>query len=280
MIAISIDGAIVAPEAATISVLDRGLLYGDGLFEVLRTWHGALVTLDEHLDRLEASARALALRLPARGELAAWIRATAGAARERGGAAPGELRVRVVVTRGPGTLAARLAELGSGRTIVIAEPLPPQPRELALATVDLPLPRRRSPAHKTLAYLDHVLARELAAAAGADEALRLDEHGNAVECATSNLFVVRAGAVATPPAEGVLPGITRARVLALCAQLGIAATVRPVTAHEVRGADELFVTSALRGVVAITRLDGEARAAGALTARIADAYAHEMRGLV
>ncbi|MGE5187285.1 MAG: aminotransferase class IV, partial [Acidobacteriota bacterium] len=167
-----------------------------------------------------------------------------------------------------------------GRAIVIVEPLPAQPRELALAVVDWPLPRRRGPARKTLAYLDHVLARELAAAAGADEAVRLDADGRVAECATSNLFAVISGEVVTPPLAGVLPGVTRAHVLAVCAELGVPASERPLTVPELRGADEIFVTSALRGVVAVTRLDGVSRPAGPTTIRLARACSQLMQALI
>jgi branched-chain amino acid aminotransferase len=265
MIAVTIDGELVAPEAASISVFDRGVLYGDGLFEVLRTWHGVAVDLDAHLDRLYASARALALRAMPREQLADGVRRAIAAA------GPGDHRVRIVLTRGPGALATRLAELGPGRAIAIVEPLPPRPRELSLATIALALPHGAG--HKTLAYLDHLLARELAAAAGADEAVRLDAHGAVAEGATCNLFAVANGAVATPAlAGGALPGITRAHVLAACHRLAIPAREATISLAELRSADELFATSALRGVVPITRLDGEVRVAGPVTARLAAAY--------
>ena len=272
-LAISIDGAVVAPEAAAISVLDRGLLYGDGVFEVLRTWLGVAVDLDAHLDRMAASAAALELRLPSRDALAAQVAATLAAAGE------GDHRVRLLVTRGPGPLGARFASLGPGRAIAIAEPLAPQPTELALATVDWPLPPRVGPAHKTLAYLDHVIARELAARAGADEAVRLDPAGDVVEGATSNVFAVIAGAVVTPPLRGTLPGVTRARVLAACARRQLAAVERAIARAELAAADEIFVTSAVRGVVAVTRLDGVSRAAGPITAALAAEYTSEMCAL-
>jgi branched-chain amino acid aminotransferase len=273
VIVVSIDGELVAPEAASVSVFDRGLLYGDGLFEVLRTWGGKPALLDEHLARLRTSAGELHMQVPV--QLAAWTRAAVAAAGE------GEHRVRIVVTRGPGPIGARLGALGGGRAIVIIEPLPVQPTELSLAIVDWPLPTRSGPGHKTLAYLDPVIARELAAAAGADEAVRLDDAGDVVECATANLFAVAGGAVITPPVDGgALPGVTRARVLGLCGELGIAAGSRRLPVHDVRAADELFATSALRGVVPVTRLDGEPRAVGPVTRRIVQAYAHAMAALL
>ena len=274
---VSIDGVLLAEDQATISVFDRGLLLGDGLFEVLRTWNGIARDLDAHLSRLRASAEALRLHVPS--EIRQWTLSAIAAAEKvnKVKTVPfGEVRARIVVTRGPGAIGARWAELGGGRTIVIVEELPEQPREIALATVDWPLARRREPAHKTLAYLDHVIARELAAAAGADEALRLDADGFVGECATANVFAVSGGVVATPPAEGALPGIVRARVLALCDELAIEAGVRRFAPAELATADEIFITSSLRGVVPVTRLDGTARAAGPVTARIAEAYARAM----
>ncbi|HEU4727222.1 MAG TPA: aminotransferase class IV [Kofleriaceae bacterium] len=274
-IAVSIDGVVVPPERAMISVFDRGLLYGDGCFEVLRTWDGVARDLDAHLDRLFSTAAFLRLRTIERVKLVEAVYRTIAAA------GPGEHRLRIILTRGPAGeagLAARLAELGPGVAIVIVEPLPEQPEELALAVVDWPLARRDGPGHKTLAYLDHVIARELARARGADEAIRLDADGQAIEGATCNLFAVHAGTVTTPPADtGALPGIVRARVLELCARAAIRTALRPLSLRELRGADELFVTSSLRGVAPVTRLDGGLRPSGPITAQLASAYVGAMR---
>lgn len=269
---VSIDGTIVPPEAASVSIFDRGFLYGDGIFEVLRTFSGVAVDGDVHLARLARSASELSLRVPS--QLPAWLAAAITAA----GAA--DHRVRLIVTRGPGALGARLATLPGGRTIIVVEPLPRAPAELSLAVVDFPLPRRAGAAHKPLAFLDHVIARELAAAAGADEAVRLDADGHVAEGATANIFAVIAGTVVTPPAIGILPGVTRARVLALAAAAGIPAHERALGLTELRSANELFVTSAARGIVAVTRLDGESRTAGPITQRLADAYSSWMRALI
>jgi branched-chain amino acid aminotransferase len=274
MIAVSIDGVLVAAERASISVFDRGLLYGDGCFEVLRTWDGVARDLDAHLDRLFETAAFLQMKTIERTRLAQAVHRTIAAA------GPGEHRIRIVLTRGPGGLAARLAELGSGAAIVIAEPLPAHAEEIALAVVDWPLPRRAGRGHKALAYLDHVIALELARARGAGEAIRLDVDGHVIEGATCNVFAVSDGTVTTPPVDtGALPGIVRARVLALCAGAGIPTVVHPLTVREVRDSDELFVTSSLRGVVPVTRLDGEPRSSGPITARLAHAYADAMRAL-
>ncbi len=275
---VSIDGELVVPERAAISVFDRGLLYGDGLFEVLRTWSGVPVDLDAHLARMREAAATIELRVAP--ELRAWTLRTLAATGPDATADPAiDHRIRLVVTRGPGALRERLASLTAGRTIIIVEPLPPIPAEVRLTVVEHP-PIGQGPGLKTLSYLDHLLAREIAASRGADDAIRLDAHGDIAECATSNLFAVTAGAVATPPiATGALPGIVRARTLALCARLGIPAAARRLTRDELRAADELFVTSSLRGVVAVTALDGDRRAPGPITARLAAEHGTEMSAL-
>jgi branched-chain amino acid aminotransferase len=272
---VSIDGVLVEPERATISVFDRGLLYGDGCFEVLRTWGGVAVELSAHLDRMFETIGFLAIKSLPREAIGAAVEAAIRAA------GPGEHRIRIVVTRGPGGVATPLAELGPGRTIIIVEPLVPAATEgVSLAVVDWALPPRSGRGHKTLAYLDHVIARELARAAGADEGVRLDASGAVVEGATSNLFIVTGGAVATPTTVGgVLPGIVRERVLAICGQLGIAAEARRVTLDELHAADEIFVTSSVRGVVPITALDSVPREVGPITARIATTYVTSMNSL-
>jgi branched-chain amino acid aminotransferase len=252
-IAVSIDGALVEPGHALVSVFDPGFLHGDGLFEVFRSWRGATPTLDDHLARLLASARALVLEVAPPDALRTAVRATIAAA---GGA---DHRVRVIATRG-------------GRAIVIAEPVPEQPRELAAAVVDWPLPRRTGASHKLLAFADNLRARKLARETGADEAIRLHADATVAEGATSNVFLVRNGEVRTPPAIGILPGVTRARVIAQCAQLGIAVREVAITVGDLHAADELFATSAVRGVVPITRIDGYARASGEVTARLAGGY--------
>jgi branched-chain amino acid aminotransferase len=271
-LAISIDGEVVDPAAATISVLDRGLLHGDGVFEIVRTVGPAPVELPAHLGRLTVAAGALALRIWPPAALAGAIDRTIAAA------PAGDLRLRVVVTRGAGPISARLAALGPGRTIVIAEPLAPPPASVTVTVVDWPLPRRPGAGAKTLAYLDHLRARELAAEVGADEALRLDADGAVAEGSLSSLFIVAGGEVVTPPATGgILPGVTRARVLALCGQRAIPAAERTITLAALHAADELFVTSAGRGVVPVVAVDGAPRAAGPVSLALREAHQDFLR---
>lgn len=261
MTLVSIDGEIVPPERATVSVLDRGFLYGDGLFEILR----GVADLDAHLERLYASAAELALAVVARPRLAAWVREA------HAGFGGGDARIRIVVTRGSGPVTARLGDLPIGRAIVIVEAAGPAPAEVSARVVELPTGATNR--WKTLSYLDHLVARELA---GGDEAIRLGPDLNISEGATSNVFVAVAGVVATPPLGHILPGVTRARVVAGCARLGIAVEERAITPSQLRAADEVFLTSSVRGVVPVTRLDGEVRERGPIALRIADAIARRL----
>lgn len=273
MAVISIDGVIVPEERATVSVLDRGFLYGDGLFEILRTWNRIPVDLDVHLDRLCASAIAL--------HMAADRIAIARAVADVIAAGEGDQRLRIVVTRGQGGVTARFADIRGGRTIVIAEPLAPQDEvpQISAAVVDYPLAQRTGHAHKTLAYLDHLIAKELAAEAGADEALRCAPDGSILEGATSNIFILTNGFVITPPVTGILPGITRGHVLGCCGELHLAVQERAIARTELAAADEIFITSAVRGIVAVTRLDGRSHGngVGVVTKELARAYAERMR---
>jgi len=278
VVAVSIDGVLVAPDQAKISVFDRGLQHGDGCYEILRTWNGVLGDAEAHLDRLYETAKFLVLRTIDRQKLTEALYKTLMAARGDAAAGAGDHRIRIMLTRGQGPFGAKLKEIGPGSAIVIVEDLPQQPEEISLAVVDWPLPRREQRGHKTLSFIDNIIARELARAADADDAIRLDDDGNVIECATSNIFVVSDGEVSTPSTDdGALPGIVRARVLALCDKLEITSRVRDLTVRDLRSADELFVTSSLRGVVPVTRLDGVRVAAGPITKQLATAYVDEMR---
>jgi len=284
---IVIDGRIVDAASATISVLDRGLLYGDGLFEVVRTWNGRVVELAAHLDRLEESARFLRLpvdraSLVRHVELALHDASQRDATSQRDAKGTSDWRIRIVVTRGPGALSMPVASAGPGHDIVIVEPLGVIADAMSLAVVEWSLPRRAGRGHKTLAYLDHVIAREMARELGADDAVRLDADGRVAEGGTCNVFAVRANVVHASDAGGVLPGVTAARVRDLCRRSDIPMVVGPIDLQAFLTADEVFVTSAVRGVVAVTRLisDGErALPVGVVTRRIRAAYAGEMAAL-
>ena len=269
---VSIDGALVPEERATVSVLDRGFLYGDGLFEILRTWNRRAVDLDLHLDRLCASAIELHLAI----DRISITKAVADVL----GATEGEQRLRVIVTRGQGGVATRFADVRGGHTIVIAEPLshPEGIPQISAAIVDYPLAPRTHHAHKTLAYLDHLIAKELAAELGADEAFRCAPDGVSIEGATTNIFIRAGETIVTPPTLGILPGITRGHILTCCGELRLAVAERAITRADLADSAEIFVTSAVRGIAAVTRLDGRSHGngVGVVTKELARAYAERM----
>jgi branched-chain amino acid aminotransferase len=270
----SIDGTIVPLDEARISVLDRGVLYGDAVFEALRTYRGAPDALDQHLARLEQSCSILGIELPI--ERAAFARDI-----ERAIAAVDspERYLRIMVTRGelPQALAPRGA--GKARRIIIVRPLAPasSPYEQGIAvtsTVAPPSPLWAGA--KPAAYLNNLLALGRAQDAGADDAILLGQYGELLEGATSSLFLVRAGELYTPPlALGILPGITRDRVLACAASVGLSAREKLLNIHDAYRAEELFLTSSVRLIVAVVSVDGVSIGSGApgpVTARIAAAY--------
>ena len=254
-----VDGKWTPAEEARISVLDHGLLYGDGVFEGIRVYGGVPFLLDEHLDRLAASARAIVLELPAgREEIAALSREAAQRAELDDG------YLRLVVTRGAGALGVSPHTCARASLIVIAAPLTLYPAEryrdgVRLVTSSL----RRSasdalpPQIKSLNYLTSVLASIEARRQGADEAVLLNAQGLIAECTADNLFLVSGGRVLTPAvASGALAGITRALVSRLLNEQGIECVESPLTPADAWTADELFLTGTGAEIVPVCEIDG------------------------
>jgi len=257
---VHIDGRICPPAEAKISVFDRGFLYGDSVYETVSTMYGRLFALAEHLDRLERSAARIGLRAPPRATIERAIGDTVQAA------ANAESRVRVMLTRGVGKLDLDPASADDPQLIVVVMPFQPLPRALyqsgasaAVVSVVRNDPRAIDPAIKSGNYLNNVLALGEARRQGAHEALLCAADGSVAEGATSNVFLVKDGEVRTPGLDvGILEGITRAQVLALARANGIPAREARLRPEELRAADEAFITSATRGVLPITRIDGAA----------------------
>jgi branched-chain amino acid aminotransferase len=257
-IRVHIDGAVVEPEAAKVSVLDRGFLYGDSVYETIGTMYGRLFALRDHLERLERSAQRIGLAVPARSVIEGAITDTMAAAGNP------ESRVRVMLTRGTGKLDLDPATALDTRLIVIVAPLgAPTPemvqRGVAVAIVSIARnnPRAIDPAVKSGNYLNNVLALgEARRRFQAHEAILCAADGSVAEGASSNVFAVIGGEVRTPPTEvGILDGITRTKVIALCREAGIPFAERRLEPDELRGAAEVFLTSATRGVLPVTRID-------------------------
>jgi branched-chain amino acid aminotransferase len=272
-----IDGTVCDPEAAMVPVTDRGFLYGDSVYEVMRTAGGKPVGLDAHLDRLEHSAAALALRLPERSHIADAIAQTLAAA------ANPESYVRVIVTRGSGKIGLDTALADRPRLVIMVRPLERPPAatyrdgvRLQLVHLDPAARRAVAPGIKTGNYLTNIMAMHEARSAGADDALIVDVDGRVSEGSSFNVFVVRGERVITPARHvGLLAGITRERVIELARASGIDVIEGVLIPDDVREADEMFITSTIRGVVPVASVDGVALArpvVGPITQRITQLY--------
>jgi branched-chain amino acid aminotransferase len=259
-IRVHIGGRICGPEEAKISVFDRGFLYGDSVYETIGTFGGRLYAARDHLDRLERSAARIGLRVPPRAEIERAVADTVAAAGNV------ESRVRVMLTRGAGRLDLDPAASDDTQLVVIVFPLGAPTREMydkgvsvALVSVTRNNPRAIDPAVKSGNYLNNVLALgEARRRSGAYEAILCDDGGSVAEGASSNVFAVIGGQVRTPPLDvGILDGITRAKVIELCQASEIPVAERRLSPDELRGAREAFITSATRGVLPVTVIDGQ-----------------------
>jgi branched-chain amino acid aminotransferase len=264
-IRVYIDGQVCLPEEAKVSVFDRGFLYGDSVYETIGTAYGRLFAARDHLDRLERSASRIGLAVPSRADIERAIGETIAAAGNP------ESRVRVILTRGVGKLDLDPASASDTRLVVIVFPLgPPTPEmfdkgvSVAIVSVARNSPRAIDPAVKSGNYLNNVLALgEARRRSGAYEAILCAGDGSIAEGSTSNVFAVIGGEVRTPPPEvGILDGITRAKVIALCKENGVPFAERRLSPEELRNAEEAFLTSATRGVLPIARIDERPVGAG------------------
>ncbi len=279
MTIVNVDGLLVPPDRAVVSVFDRGFLYGDSVYEVVRTYGGRPFELTAHLARLRRSAERLALALPwdearIRHEVEVTLAASSreGEAPDRA-AAPwnrGERSLRVIMTRGAGELGLDPALAVGPRAFVIATALRGPPADAYRSGVACRIVGVRHDAPdavdttaKTGAHLANVLAVAEARAAGAHEALLLDRDGFVTEGASSNVFVVREGRLETPPlAAGILEGVTRGIVLAVAREAGLDVRELPLRPDQLLSADELFITSTAREVLAVTTVDATPEGTG------------------
>jgi branched-chain amino acid aminotransferase len=249
----------VPAEEARVSVFDRGFLYGDSVYETVATVRGKPFFLPEHLDRLQRSGERIGMRLPPRSQIEEAVAATLAAASNP------ESRIRIVVTRGQGGLDLDPAAATDSQLVVIVVPLAaPSPdmyqRGVGVEIVSIARNDARAidPAVKSGNYLNNVLALgEARRRSGAYEAILCAPGGSVAEGASSNVFAVIDGQVRTPALSvGILAGVTRGKVLELCRAHGIPfAEVDYLSAEEVRSAQEVFITSATRGVLPVSTVD-------------------------
>jgi len=255
---IYLDGQFYDKENAKISVFDHGLLYGDGVFEGIRFYHGRVFRLEEHIARLFDSAKAICLKIPQ--DKAAVTEAVLETIRQN------ELQdgyVRLVVTRGPGDLGLNPALCPKATVFIIASKITLYPDEMYRngLTVATCATRRiphgaLSPMVKSLNYLNNVLAKIEAQQSGAGEGLMLNEQGYVAECTGDNVFIVKNGAIFTPPiSSGALAGITREVVFDIAAELGIPISEPEMTRYDIYTADECFLTGTAAEIIPAVRLD-------------------------
>ncbi|MEA2370542.1 MAG: branched-chain amino acid aminotransferase [Solirubrobacteraceae bacterium] len=266
--------------AATISVLDHGLLYGDGVFEGIRFYAGEPFLLGAHLRRLRGSARCLLLDVPLDdAELEALCREAIARFRTPDG------YLRLIVTRGLGALGVSPHTCRRPTVLLIAAPLQLYAVELYDRGVDVitaslrrAAPDALPPQVKSLNYLTSVLASMEARARGAHEALLLNSTGEIAECTADNIFLVSAGVVRTPPATaGALRGITRDHVIGLLRADGIDVAETPLVLADAWTADEAFMTGTGAEVVPIASIDGRTLTApGRLTLRARDLFTRSL----
>lgn len=275
--AVWVNGKITDRDSAVISVFDRGFLYGDSVYEVMGTAGGRPVDVERHLDRLARSAESLMLTMPTRLAITSAIDETLARAQND------DSYVRIVVTRGGGAITLDIAAAKTPSLIIIAEPLVmPDDRlytdgaHLAIVGVERTSVRAVDPAVKSGNYLNNIMALAEARQRGAYEAVMCGPDGRVAEGSTSNLFVVKDGGLITPTlATGILPGITRQRVLEIAAEQSVSAREGDLWPEDVRTADEVFITSSIRGVMPVTRVDDQVIGAGVpgqVTQAILSAY--------
>ena len=256
---IFIDGKYYSERDAKVSVFDHGLLYGDGIFEGIRAYHGRVFKLREHIDRLFCSAKAILLEIPM--SHAAIMRATVETCRKN------KIRdgyIRLIVTRGVGTLGLNPNRCKNPSVIIIADKIqlyPPALYRKGMEIVTVPTTRNLhsalNPAIKSLNYLNNILAKIEANQAGCEEAVMLNAEGFVAECTGDNLFIVKKGGLLTPPlSAGALYGITRQVVMELAEEEGLAVSEPNLTRYELLNAEECFLTGTGAEIVPVVKIDG------------------------
>jgi len=275
---IFIDGKYYDERNAKISVFDHGLLYGDGIFEGIRAYHGCVFKLKEHIDRLFYSAKAILLQIPM--SHAQIMRATVETCRKN------KIRdgyIRLVVTRGVGTLGLNPRSCKRPSVIIIADKIqlyPPEFYQRGLDIITVPTTRNLhsalNPAIKSLNYLNNILAKIEANNGGCEEAVMLNAEGFVAECTGDNLFIVKNGDLFTPPlSAGALYGITRQTVLDLAEESGLKVSEPNLTRYDLFNADECFLTGTGAEIVPVVKIDGRVIGTGKpgrVTRRLEDVY--------
>ena len=262
---IFLNDRLVPQEQALVSVFDHGLLYGDGVFEGIRVYNKRVFLLTEHVERLYESALAIRLVLPLTpAQMATAVEQTVAANNIVDG------YVRLVITRGAGSLGLDIRKTKNPQVIVIAdtiklysEDLYQQGLKIITASTLRNHPGALSPRIKSLNYLNNILAKIEGTDVGCEEALMLNHKGDISECTGDNIFIVKRGVLKTPPPDaGILEGITRNCVIQLAEQANIPVQQVTLQRHDVYTADECFLTGTAAEVIAVVGIDGRTIGAG------------------
>lgn len=253
-----ITGKFFAKDDAKVSVFDHGFLYGDGVFEGIRLYQGNVFKLEEHLQRLEYSAKAIMLEMPwSRAEISDAVCETC----RQNGLSDGY--IRLVVTRGSGYLGLSPKNCSDPQLIIIADQIQLYPKSFyteGLAIITSPT-RRINPAAlppmvKSLNYLNNILAKAEAVNLGFHEALMLNDQGYVAECTGDNVFIIQKGVLLTPPfSAGALAGITREVVLEIAGDLDIPVKETNLTRYDLWNAEECFLTGTAAEVIPVVEID-------------------------
>jgi len=275
---IYLDGEWHTRETAKVSVFDHGLLYGDGVFEGIRVYNRRVFRHEAHLDRLFASARAIALEIPL--SPAALKAAVEETVRRN---AQDNAYIRLVITRGEGDLGIDPRSCPKPSVIIVVTDIRVYPKEMYASGINVVTSATRQVSHeafdsriKSLNYLKNVLAKIDAQRAGAHEAIMLNSAGYIAECSADNIFVVRNDRLLTPsPQDGALEGITRGAILELAGEAGIEVAEARLTRFDVYTADECFVSGTGAELMPVVEVDGRPvadRKPGPITRQLTDAF--------
>ena len=253
-----INGKFYSEKNSKISVFDHGLLYGDGVFEGIRAYHGRVFKLKEHIDRLFYSAKAILLNIPMSKQQ--LMDATVETCRKNN---LNDGYVRLVVTRGAGTLGLNPNRCSNPQVIIIADTIQLYPASLykkGMEIVTVATTRNHhnavNPAIKSLNYLNNILAKIEANTAGYEEAIMLNSEGYVAECTGDNLFIIKDNQMFTPSlSSGALHGITRQTSIDLVGELGVSTSEPNLTRYDLYNADECFLTGTGAEIVPVVKID-------------------------
>ncbi|MBI4598403.1 MAG: branched-chain-amino-acid transaminase [Candidatus Omnitrophica bacterium] len=254
-----LNGKFVEQSQAVVSVFDHGLLYGDGVFEGIRSYNGRVFKLAEHIARLFESAHTIMLRIPmGQAELSNIVKESLRINKLK------DAYIRLVVTRGEGDLGLDPRKCAKPTVFAIADKIQLYPKQLYERGLELitvatqrNVPEALNPQIKSLNYLNNILAKIEAINAGYEEAIMLSHSGYVTECTGENLFIIKGNALVTPPPYiGVLRGITRQTVMELAAKQRLHVSEELLTRHDLFNADEVFLTGTAAEIVPVVKIDG------------------------